>query len=153
MRILLKIFLILLIVSQLNSCSPELNDDPIPPAVFEDIILTLTLPENINLSTDGGYRDLSQAYPGAGVRGIIVYRKNATTYLAFEKNCSYLPNNAGATVDVHISTLFMQDASCGSIFSWDGNPNGGPAWQPLRQYETFLNGVQLTITDESLNGI
>ena len=129
------------------SCSPELSDDPIPPIIFEDIVLTLTLPENINLNKDGGYRDLSLAYPNGGVRGIIVYRKNAITYLAFEKNCSYLPNEAGSTVDVHSSTLYMLDASCGSTFNWDGNPTGGPAWRPLRQYETILNGVQLTITD------
>lgn len=139
------------IILFLTACTPDLSDDPIPPVIFEDIVLTLSLPENTTLNTDGGYRDLSQAYPASGVRGIIVYRKNASTYLAFERNCSFQPNSACATVDVHNSTLFLQDACCGSTFTWDGNPSGGPAWRPLRQYATILNGNQLTITDESLN--
>ncbi len=142
-----EITLLILFVSFL-SCTPDLYDDPIPPVIFEDIVLPLTLPENIGLATDGGFRDLSLAYPSGGVRGIIVYRKNSTTYLAFEKNCSYQPNSACATVNVHVSTFFLEDPCCASTFSWDGFPSGGPAWQPLRQYVTILNGTVLTITDD-----
>lgn len=142
------IALLLFLVAYLNSCTPDLYDDPIPPVIFEDIVLPLTLPENIGLATDGGFRDLSLAHPNAGVRGIIVYRKNSTAYLAFEKNCSYQPNSACATVNVHVSTFFLEDPCCASTFNWDGFPSGGPAWQPLRQYATFLNGTVLTITDD-----
>jgi hypothetical protein len=142
-----EIALLLLFVVSFLSCTPDLYDDPIPPAIFEDIVLPLTLPENNGLATLG-FRDLSLAYPNAGVRGIIVYRKNSTTYLAFEKNCSYQPNSACATVNVHSSTFFLEDPCCASTFSWDGFPSGGPAWQPLRQYVTILNGTVLTITDD-----
>jgi len=143
-----RITLLLILVGFLLSCTPDLYDDPIPPVIFEDIVLPLTLPENIGLATDGGFRDISLAYPSAGVRGIIVYRKNSTTYLAFEKNCSYQPNSACATVNVHVSTFFLEDPCCASTFNWDGFPSGGPAWQPLRQYVTILNGTVLTITDD-----
>ena len=130
-----------------QNCSPDLSDDPIPFAAFEDIVLNLSLPENNDLNTKG-YRYLGGS---AGVRGIIVYKKSATEYLAFERNCSYNPNSACATVDVHVSTFFMQDACCSSTFDWDGFPTGGPAWRPLRQYVTSLNGTLLTITDDMVN--
>ncbi|MBX2964739.1 MAG: hypothetical protein KF845_01250 [Cyclobacteriaceae bacterium] len=135
----------------LLSCSNERFDAPIPVIPFQDLTLNLSLPENNSLSTVGGYRDLSLSYPDRGVRGIIVYRKDISTFYAFERNCSYQPNDACATVDVHTSTFFMQDTCCGSTFDWDGNPTGGIAWRPLRQYETFLNGNVLTITDAILN--
>lgn len=135
-----------ILLSTLITCSPDLTDDPIPPATFADIFINLSLPENVVLNTDGGSK-----YVGGGVRGIVVHRVNSSTYRAFERNCSYQPNNACATVDVHISTLFMEDSCCGSTFNFNGDPSGGPAWRPLRQYQTILNGNELTITDDVIN--
>jgi hypothetical protein len=129
----------------ISACSPDLVDDPIPFAAFADINIVLT--SYPALSSNGGYILVNDG----GIRGIILYRKNATTYLAFERNCSYQPGNACATVDVHSSTLFMQDACCGSTFDFDGNPTGPPAWRPLRQYYTSVSGNTLTITDQILD--
>lgn len=141
-----KSLLCILAVSVLSTCSPDLSDDPIPPATFADIFINLSLPENLVLNTNGN----SQYFSG-GVRGIIVHRVNASTYRAFERNCSFQPNNACATVGVHVSTLFMEDSCCGSTFNFTGDPTGGPAWRPLRQYQTILNGNELTVTDEVVN--
>lgn len=140
----------LIIILALFSCEPNLVDDPIPFVSFNDVVINLSFPEFINLNKDGGFKDINNQ--NAGVRGIIIYRKSSTTYLAFEKNCSYHPNEACATVEVHASGLFMTDPCCGSSFNFDdGLPNGGPAWRPLRQYRTQLNGSVLTITEEILN--
>ncbi|QOI96989.1 MAG: hypothetical protein HRU69_05560 [Flammeovirgaceae bacterium] len=128
------------------NCSPDLTDDPIPPATFADIFINLNLPENLVLNTDGNSK-----YFNGGVRGIIVHRVNASTYRAFERNCSFQPNEACATVGVHISTLYMEDSCCGSTFNFNGDPTGGPAWRPLRQYQTILSGNELTVTDEVVN--
>ncbi len=133
-------FLITLLLLTI-SCNPDLVDDPIPRKIFPDIIITLT--NYPALLSDGGYILINDG----GVRGIILYRKNSTTYLAFERNCTFQPNDACATVDVHVSTLFMQDTCCGSSFNFDGTPSGGPAWRPLQQYETSLSNNMLTITD------
>jgi hypothetical protein len=133
-----KRFLILLF---LFSCNPDLVDDPIPFQPFPDINITLS--NHPALGSDGG----SILINDGGVRGIILYRKNSTTYLAFERNCSFQPNDACATVGVHTSTLFMQDACCMSSFSFEGKPTGGPAWRSLQQYEASLSGNTLTITD------
>jgi len=133
----------------LLSCKQDLLDDAIPQVFFDGMILNLNLPEYIALKSDGNTVSIN-----GGVRGIIVYRKNASTYLAYERNCSYHPNDACATVDIHSSNLFMIDSCCGSSFGFDdGAPTGGVAWRPLRRYRTFLNGTDLTITSESANGM
>jgi len=123
-------------------CSPDLSDDPIPFSAFADITINLTLPEYSTLSTNGGHKNIN-----GGIRGIIIYRVNASTYYAFERNCSYQPNQACATTDVHASGLYMTDSCCGSTFDFQGNPTGGPAWRPLGRYQTLLSGSTLTITD------
>ncbi|HPM30087.1 MAG TPA: hypothetical protein PLJ60_07100, partial [Chryseolinea sp.] len=84
-----------------------------------------------------------------GVRGIILYRKDVATYIAYERNSSFHPNEACATVDVHNSNLYMIDICSNSTFDFStGIPTSGPAITPLRRYVTNLNGFELTITDE-----
>ncbi len=127
----------------LNGCEPELVDDPIPFLSFSPIVLNLNLPEYVKLRSDGG----SMVIEG-GIRGIILFRQSATTYQAYERNCSYQPNNACANVEIDLSALFMIDHCCSSTFDFvTGKPTGGPAWRPLQRYETILNGSELTITD------
>ncbi|MBK5278247.1 MAG: hypothetical protein JJE09_05220 [Bacteroidia bacterium] len=129
------------------ACQPDLSDDPIPYIPFNEIIINLSFPEYATLRTDGGYKEVN-----GGVRGIIVYRVNATSYNAFERNCSFHPNDACATVNIHSSSLYMTDPCCGSTFDFsDGNPSGGVAWRPLRKYRTQLTGTTLSITDEVIN--
>lgn len=132
----------------LLSCEPQLVDAPIPIASFTEFQINLFLPEYSNLRLDGGQKAINSI----GVRGVIVYRINATVYRAYERNCSFQPNDACATVDIHASNLYMVDTCCGSTFNFEnGQPTGGPAWRPLRQYRTELNGSLLTITDEIVN--
>jgi nitrite reductase/ring-hydroxylating ferredoxin subunit len=146
MRILKNSFWLGLLM--ISGCGRELTDDFIPITSFPDIILQLNLPENNSLQVDGGHRQLSTG----GIRGIIVYRINSSTYMAYERNCSFRPNEACATVDAHSSGLFMIDSCCNSNFSFtDGSPTGGPAWRPLNRYRTQLSGITLTITDEVIN--
>lgn len=130
-----------IILLVLLGCSPDMSDDAIPYTAFADIVINLSLPEFNPLITTG-HQNIN-----GGVRGIILYRLNANSYYALERNCSYHPGDACATVEVHSSGLYMVDPCCGSNFDFQGNPTGGVAWRPLRRYETFLNGNVLTITD------
>jgi hypothetical protein len=129
------------------SCSPDLSDDQIPLANFPDEVI------NVNsypaLLSDGGFIIVPD--PNVGTRGVILYRKNQNTFLAFERNCSYRPNEACATVNIDVSTLFMIDPCCGSSFNFDGDPIGGAAWRPLRQYEVIVGTGTVTITDTVIN--
>jgi len=141
-------FLLLPVI--LFSCDPNLVDDPIPIVNFDELVVNLSFPDYTELNREGGYKDVSDL--GGGVRGIILYRISSTAFVAYEKNCSYTPNEACATVEVHSSGLFITDPCCASSFNFsDGLPTGGPAWRPLRQYRTQLNGNVLTITDEIIN--
>lgn len=137
-----------LLLLTLASCKNDLSDDPIPFSPFNDVVIDLSFPEFLSLNTNGGSKELNNK----GVRGIIVYRLDAKTYLAYERNCSYHPNDACATVNVHSSGLYLVDPCCGSTFNFsDGNPSGGIAWRPLRQYRTQLVGTTLTITSDIAN--
>lgn len=134
---------ILVVFVFLVSCSQDLSDDQIAIAHFPDIVLNLTLPSNNTLLTKGGYKEV-----GGGVRGIIVYCQDPGIYYAYERNCSYHPGDACATVNVDASKLFLIDPCCGSSFSFStGTPIGGVAWRPLRKYQTSASGNELTITE------
>jgi hypothetical protein len=131
-----------------NACAPNDYDDPVPYAPFPDIVLNLNLPENIGLKTTGATLSVDDG----GVRGIIVYCNQPNDYIAYERNCTYHPNDACATVNVDASKLFLVDPCCGSTFELGtGNPTGGVAIRPLVQYKTTYDGLYLTITDERIN--
>ena len=128
-------------LSLLLSCGQDPTDDPIPYTAFPDINIILSnypvlLSDNSYIYIDDG-----------GFRGLILYRKSATVFYAFERNCSFQPLDACATVEVHSSTLYMEDPCCKSIFNFEGNRTSGPAWRPLNQYVTIVNLNTVTITD------
>lgn len=136
------------IVVILAGCEPQLVDDPIPLITFQDQVINLSLPGYNALRNDGGV----MLYNNAGIRGLILYRVSATNYHAYERNCSYHPNEASSTVEIHTSTIYLIDYSCKSQFSKEtGVPQGGPAWRPLRQYHTDVTGNILTITSDVIN--
>ena len=133
------------VLALLAGCEPDLQDDAIPWQPFDVINLNLNLPEYLNLKVEGGHVYVDDG----GVRGLLVYHRSGNNYLAYERNCSFQPNTACATVEVHVSTLYIYCPCCSSSFDFaTGYPTGGPAWRPLRQYETSVNGSTLTITDQ-----
>jgi nitrite reductase/ring-hydroxylating ferredoxin subunit len=122
-------------------------DEPIPFASFTDITVNLTFPEFSALRSDGGFVEID-----GGVRGIIVYRIDAGTFMAYERNCPYRATEACAQIDVDLSKIFLTDRCCGSNFNFaDGFPTNGPASRPLRRYRTSVSGSTVTITDEIAN--
>ncbi|MTI39816.1 hypothetical protein [Fulvivirga lutimaris] len=130
------------------SCDDNLGQDQIPIADFQDVVINLTLPEFVDLNRDGTSIYINRG----GLRGLILYRENPSSYIAFERTCSYLPNEACANVEVHSSKLYMRDPCCGSTFNFPtGQPTSGPARYNLRIYETRLDGNVLTITDNIAN--
>jgi hypothetical protein len=146
-RIFIAFFFLLVVMMQASSCKPDLTDDAIPYFAFGNIYINLNLPQYTRLKSDGGFYE----YDDGGVKGLIIYRENAFTYHVYERNCSYRPNDACATVNVDVSTLFMVDPCCTSRFDFvNGNPTSGVAWRPLRKYFCVVNGTDLTITDEIL---
>lgn len=137
-RALLTIGAMLLLVG----CRDEGSQQPLPEDVLVDISIVVTNIEYLPLQQDGGF-----VYLDGGRRGILLYRQNASSYLAFERNCTYRPTDSCASVHVHSSRLYMEDTCCGSQFDFTGRPTFGPAPLPLRRYSTTLSGNLLRIVN------
>ncbi|MCC5928338.1 MAG: hypothetical protein JJU28_03740 [Cyclobacteriaceae bacterium] len=124
----------------LVSCEKETFISPIPPTFVQ---------EQINLN-DLRYRSLRNIrgfiyYPEAGFKGLIVFRESNTVYRVFDRACPFDPLVDKAIVEVDSSTLFMLDRHCGSQFDFNGQPIGGPAQAPMREYRSFLEGNFLIV--------
>ncbi|HEY6160595.1 MAG TPA: hypothetical protein VI112_05210 [Bacteroidia bacterium] len=126
-------------IAGLMSCHKE--SDPIPN-VPVNIYVNTSDPNFVNLNAVGGW-----VYITGGNRGIIVYRKSQTEFMAIERTCAYKPSESNARVEVDTSTnIFLQDPSCGSKFLiTDGSLQNGPATGPLRHYNTAFDGVTIHI--------
>lgn len=105
--------------------------------IYVDLYLDTTLPANNSLIVTGGW-----VYATGGVKGIIVFRRSNDEFVAFERNCTYNPQEKCA-VAVESSNIIAHDACCGSRFQLtDGIVIKGPASRGLKQYmATFNNGV------------
>ncbi len=114
---------------------------------FPEIIINLTYPQYQSLKIDRGFK-----YIEGGMHGIILYRADENTYVAFERACPHHPYDENATVDVDMSGLYMIDNACKSNFSFpDGYPTAGPARRAMWMYRVTIVGSTLTISDEIIN--
>jgi hypothetical protein len=135
-------FLVLTLFFTFISCQNTNVRDDIPRIyVYEEVNLNDFTYNALKLI--GGF-----VYLNSGVRGIIIYKKSQNQYLAFERDCPYLPKNSCALVSMDKSTLYLADTCCTSKFDFDGNPIGGPAQFPVLQYRTTLNQNFLIISSD-----
>jgi hypothetical protein len=126
------------------SCKDEefLRDDQMPYVyVYKEI--NLFNQQYNDLRFDRGF-----VYEPGGLRGLIIYRENATTYRAFERACPHEPTHPDEIVNVDDSGFFMHDSRCGSAFDFFGTPTHGPARRPMRKYFTSLEGHMLFIMSD-----
>jgi hypothetical protein len=125
-----------------GGCRSEFIEEPIPlvPVNFN---INLMNPQFLDL------QDLGWVYlNNEGVRGVVIIKKSPGDYLVLDRNCSFRPNDACATVDMHPSGFYLIDTCCGSTFDLDGFPSSGPAINPLRNYFVRLEGDYLHVTNE-----
>ncbi len=112
------------------------------------------IPVNIILDTT---TDLAQLGIGStmicpksgGNMGIIIFRNGIDEYYAFDRLCTYYPNDTSAIV-AKDGGVIATCLHCGStfIFTADGTlVNKGPAKLPLKQYQTTLQGTRLFISN------
>lgn len=118
----------------------SLSDAANAQASFPPVTINLSYPQFQRLKLDGGYQYINDA----GLHGIILYRVDETTYIAFERQCS-IEDDVPVSVDG--SGLFLK--GCGSTYSFsDGYPTSGTATRALLRYRTTLTNQTLMITDE-----
>ena len=131
------------------ACGSKNNDQPLIQYAPVNLVINVTNQQYGALRTDNGAVTLPPKGPAGdgGVKGVIVVRQSAGTYLAFERNCPYQPYDACALVSIDRSRLFLRDSCCNSQFDLKGQITGGPTPRPLKQYSTSLQGSLLTITN------
>lgn len=135
------ILLLFTILGTSMSCRKERDNSSILPDVNVDVYIYMNNPSYINLTFVGGW-----AYVPGGIRGILVYRKSNTEFIAFERNCTYQPNDACATVIVDKSNIMAVDTCCHSEFLLnDGSVLKAPASLPLKVYRNNYDGNVLHI--------
>lgn len=93
------------------------------------------------LNTYGGYE-----YFTGGVSGIVVFRLDGWTFMAYDRSCSFDWEQDGSWLYMDQSGIMLVDSLCGSLYNiLDGSVISGPAIWPLRQYRTRYDGVQLRV--------
>ena len=135
-----KLLIILCLAAPLLVCCDMYNHPTIPNAKVDFVIY----PNDVmyyRLNTYGGYE-----YFTGGVNGIVVYRLDEWTFMAYDRACSYDWEDHESWLWVAPDGLRLVDSLCGSTFNiLDGNVLGGPAIYPARRYATRFDGARLRI--------
>ncbi|TND01840.1 MAG: hypothetical protein FD123_4216 [Bacteroidetes bacterium] len=121
-----------------TACKKENQGVPYVPV---NITMYVTDPQFVNLNAVGGW-----VYITGGYRGILLYRKSQTEFAAYERACTFDPENTDEYVKMDANNIEAVDSHCGSRFLiTDGSVTQGPAGVPLKTYQTHFDGTVLTI--------
>lgn len=116
-----------------TSCS---KSDSFIPNVPVQLVLNTLDPQYQDLNGVGGW-----AYVEGGSRGIIVFRSSFDQFMAYDRHCSFEPENSCGQVSISSNNLLAEDSCCASVFQLiDGQPIDGPAVRGLQQYSTSFDG-------------
>lgn len=130
----------ILVFSVMTSCSKEENKNDIP-VVAVSFVINPNSTEYLELNAVGGWVNLTGGY-----RGIVIYRKSVSEFMAYERACPYDWDLADGRVDVDASGLTARCPACKSQYILiDGSPFAGPSTYPLKQYQTQYDGIQLYV--------
>ena len=133
-----KLLIFLTISLYLQSCDTNNN----VPNVYVQF--------QIPLSEIGGVGQAIYTNDNYGVKGIIIYHEGFNNFLAYDRACSYAPQENCEKVELNdsLAPSFLVDNCCGSTFFLsDGSPTGGPASVPLKQYHTSSDGSYLYVSN------
>lgn len=141
----LRIFLIaILFLSVFVRCDD--NETPFPNV---SVYANLSLDTQLKNVLPGDYVEVDTY----GIGGLIIYRADATNFLAFDRACTYEANHSCILTDEDHDGIF-ECPCCGSQFwmvnSVDiaGTVYQGPANYPLKSYNCYFNGTNtVTVTN------
>lgn len=128
--------IVLLVMLVVSSCKKDNNNQgqnfiPNVPVNF------YIQPNTIDFLPAGSWKE----YANEGYRGVLIYRLDQLTFMAYEMACPYDPEKECARVEVDVTTFTLIDSCCMSRYNLiDGMPVGGPATMPLLQYFNEFDG-------------
>ncbi len=137
-----SVFLLLfsfgMILSGIPACKKETQA---VPNVSVNISLYAADPTFVPLNAVNGW-----LYVNGGNRGILVFRKSLSEFIAFDRTCTNNPANVNEFVKVDASNINAACSNCGSTYSmFDGTKGTGPAPYPLKIYQNTFDGTVLHI--------
>jgi hypothetical protein len=130
------------------SCKKKKTNTQVPnyPIPYTPVSVTIYPNDATNFSIQaiGGWKYIT----GAGVQGLIVYRKTQSDFLAIERASPENPNVAASALKVQSDNFTLKDTVKNARWQIiDGAPmNGTSQWQ-LRLYGTSYDGNVLRITN------
>lgn len=129
---------VLLVLLFFSNCKKE---TPGVPYVYVNIQIYVNDPQFVNLNAVGGW-----VYVTGGYRGLLIYRKSTTEFMAYDRSCTHDPGNADEYVKMDANNIEAVDSNCGSRFViTDGSVTKGPAGIPLKAYQTSFDGSVLRV--------
>jgi nitrite reductase/ring-hydroxylating ferredoxin subunit len=139
----IRLSIIGIITLQLFLSACRKKDDGIVPYAYVNVVFYANDPQLVQLNAIGNY-----IYYGAGYKGMIIYRKSISEFVAYERACTYDAESNCEGVVVQSDQFTLKDSCCGSKFSiYDGSIIQGPATYALVQYRTYYDGTILRITN------
>lgn len=133
-----KIFVFILFILSISTCKNEVID--VMPYVQVSVTVSFveilaSLPIGSTLLKEGGYG------------GLIIYRSDIDQFVAFERLCTYYPNDTSSVVLDKSQATATCPKCKSSFFITDGSNFNGPAKLALRQYQWFYSNGRLTIVN------
>lgn len=134
----LSTWLLLLSLVIIFSCNKNQNRVPYVPI---DLYLNISLPSYTNLNVIGGW-----VYVSGGSKGLIAYRQTATTFMIYDRHCTYDVTAQCASADVDSTNLAISCDCDGSQYQlFDGAVINGPATFSLQQYQSTYDEIANTL--------
>ena len=132
-----KIILISLIIL-VYSCKSDINQIP-------EIYVNFSIPKS-----DVGGVGQGIYINNRGVKGIILFQNDFDSYLAYDRACSYAPQESCELIEFDdiLAPVMLIDSCCGSkFFLCDGTATNGPASLPLKKYQTWTDENYVYVTN------
>jgi nitrite reductase/ring-hydroxylating ferredoxin subunit len=139
----IKNFLILFLLGlTVNTCKKDTSQ------IFPDARVNIILNISNDLASLGvGSAMICPEQDQNGCKGIIIYRAQQYSFMAFDRLCTNYPNDTCA-INIENGGAIGTCPCCGSKFILvDGSISQGPAFYPLIQYQTTVEGGRLYITN------
>lgn len=137
----MKRFFILLLILPFLFFGCGKDNTTAVPLVAVNLQIYTSNPEYLALNAVGGW-----VYISGGSRGIIVYKESSNSFKAYDRHCTFQPDNACGLVSVDDTNIAAEDDCCNSKFILtSGGVLQGPAVAPLKEYRTSFDGSVLRI--------
>ena len=137
-----KLTALLFILFYFSNCESDDQNNLLPMVPVNETI-NLSNPEFINIQVPGGY-----AYANGGIKGIVIYNINGSSYKAYERSCPHLVPSSCTRMTVEQSFKMKCHCDQSEFNILNGFPLTPNIKYVAREYKvTMINANTLKITN------